>query len=116
MQRGEHDVFGVDLEKVSQGGAILAAPEAVRAQRYQFSWDPLGDTLRQYLHVIRCRDEWAGRALQGFGYVGHFGLLCRVEHVPAGAVVGFAIELLVAGYAPHIRRYAVVFLKNGLRL
>ena len=72
MQRGEHDVLGVHFEKVSQRCAILAAPEAVRAERHQLARNPLRDTLRQHLHVIRCRNKRAGRALQCLGDVRHF--------------------------------------------
>src|SRR4029077_4480537 len=39
-----------------------------------------------------------------------------VQHVPAIAIIAIAIKLLVAGHAPDIRRHAVFFLENLLRL
>src|SRR6266403_3297484 len=52
-QSGQHDMFCVDFEEVTQRSTVLTATEAIRAERQQFSRDPLRDALRQYFHVIR---------------------------------------------------------------
>ncbi len=39
-----------------------------------------------------------------------------MQHVPAIAIVAIAIKLLVAGHAPDIRRYAIFFFQDLLRL
>ena len=59
VQSREHDVLGVDFKEVAQGGAILAATEAVGAQRNQPARHPARNALRQNLHVVGCRYERA---------------------------------------------------------
>src|ERR1700691_4364761 len=116
IQGRQHNVFGIDLEEVTQGGAILAAPEAVRAERHQAAWHPPRNRLRQDFHVIRSRDEDARRTLEAAGDVRHARSLSGMKHVPALAIVGLAIQPLVAGHAPHIGGDAVFLFQNLLRL
>ena len=116
MQRGEHDVLCVHFEKISQRGTILAAPETVRAERHQLARNPLRNTVRQNLHVIRCRNERTGRALQCLSDVWHLSGLRGVQHIPAHAIGCLTIECFVTGHAPNVRRYAIVLFQNRLRL
>src|SRR5258707_1105214 len=107
MQGGKHNMLCVHFEEISQRRPILAAPETVRAERHQLARNPLSETFRQDLHVIRCRDERAARTLQRLSDVRYFCFLCRVQHNSARAIVRLAIELLVTSHAPHIHRDAV---------
>src|SRR5580658_8917726 len=85
MQRSQHDVLRIHFEEVSQRSAILAAPETICAERHQLARNPLRDTFRQYLHVIRRGDERASCAFQRLGNVGYFCFLRGMQHVPARA-------------------------------
>src|SRR5271155_4332166 len=77
----------------SVASTIFAAPKTVGAERDEFARYPLGDTFRQHLHVIRCGDERARCALQRLRNVRHLCFLCGMQHVPARAIVGIAIQL-----------------------
>src|SRR4030088_2934754 len=109
--------FASTSKKSPQGRRILAAPETVRAKRHQLARNPLSKTLRQNLHVIRCRNKRAraGRALQCLRNVWHLRLLRRVQHIPACAIVRLAIELLVTSHTPNVHRDAIVLFENFLR-
>src|SRR5206468_6653402 len=79
---------------------------------------PLRDRLRQHLHVIGGGDKRTVRAGsgEGLGHEWHLGLLAGMEHVPALTVVRIAIQVLVAGDAPDVRRDAVLLFQHLLRL
>ena len=113
----KHDERGVDLEEVAQRRAALAAAEAVGAEQVQRPRQPAVDAAGQHLHVVGGGDEDARLARRAPAVTyGTFGRLGRVQHVPALGAEAVAIQLGVAGDAPHVGGDVVLLAEDLLRL
>src|SRR5262249_54469218 len=113
-QRRQRDEAAVDLEELPEPGAILAAAEAVGAERADAPRQPPIDAVGQDLQVIGGGDDDAGRVLHRPRDGRDARRLGRVQHVPAVGRLAVAIELLVAGHAPDVGG-DVVLLEQLLR-
>src|SRR5581483_10309412 len=67
-QRPDDHVPVVDLEEIAQPRAVLAAAEAVGAERHQRARQPAVDRVGQRLDVVRRGDEHPRRLLQALGH------------------------------------------------
>ena len=58
-----------------------------------------------------------GASLQGRCHVKAFSRrFAGMQHVPAFAIVGIAVQFLVAGHAPHVGGDAIFFFQDSLGL
>src|SRR5438270_3560040 len=112
----KHDVLGIYFKEVAQSGAAFAAAEAVGAERDELSGHPLTQAFRQHFHVIGGCDKWSRSIFQHLRDIRDLGRFGRMEHVPALAIIGVAIKLLVAGDAPDVGADVVFLFQNLLRL
>src|ERR1700722_9972962 len=95
------------LEEVAKSATIFAATKPICSKRYELSRQPLCQRFRQSLHVIGCGDERSRCIFQRLSYKRNLRRLPWMEHVPAFAVVGVAIEFFITGDAPNICRHAI---------
>src|SRR5215467_15064633 len=114
VQSGKHDVLGINFKEIPQRGTVVTAAEAVSAEGDERTRNPAGDRLGQNLHVVGRGDEDTFCVFQTLTDERYLGRLPRVQHVPALAVVGFAIEALVTGDTPNVGSNAVLFFKHLL--
>src|SRR5688500_3822542 len=101
-ERRQRDVSRFDLEELAQVLPVLAAAEAVGAERADAARHPAVDRCRQHFQIIGGGDDGSLRAAEALRHVRHPRLLCRMEHVPAVARQRVAQQLVVAGDAPHV--------------
>src|SRR5215831_9748499 len=89
---------------LSQILAIVAAPEAVGAERLQPPAKPWRDLPRHHLHIIGGGDDRSFGVPENLHDKRCFGGLVRMQAIPPLDPQRLAAQLVVAGDAPYIRR------------
>src|SRR5262249_55448909 len=115
-ERRDNHVPVVHLEKIAQARAAVAPAESVGAERGHPPRQPTIDRVGQRLDVIGSRHEDPWRLFQALRHVWLVRRLPWMEHVPAFAGVSLAVQLAVAGHAPHIRTDAILRFEDLLGL
>src|SRR5262249_20999750 len=82
---------------------VLAAAEAVGAQRDDRPADPARDHIRLALEIVARGDDDALRLREAGRHVRHARLLRRMQAVPPLDAAGVMVKLGVAGAAPAVR-------------
>src|SRR5215472_8142406 len=113
-KRCRGDGFGVDLEVPAQMFAIVAASEAVRAQRHQAWTEPGRELIRNSLQVIGRGHDRPLRFLQRGDDVRSLRRFRRVQTVPALDGQSLAPQLSVTGHAPDIGGHVVLLREDAL--
>src|SRR5271155_1369447 len=114
VERGESDEARVHFKEIAEGFAVVAAAEAVGAERRDAARNPRADHVRKSFQVVGGGDEHAGRIFQHFGDVRDARLFGGVQAVPAVRLDSVGVESFVAGDAPDVGGDAVFLLENFL--
>ena len=110
--------FASTSKKSRNDARFSLRPNPSVPSAYQLSRHPLRNDFRQHLHVIRSRDQTPRCAFQHCASHTALsrGLLPDAACSNGRSRLPSRYKLLVAGYAPHIRRNAVSFFQDLLRL
>src|ERR1700735_2077658 len=115
VERGEGDGARVDLKKIAERCAVIAAAEAVGAERRDAAGNPRADHVRQSFQVVGGGDDNARSILQHLSDVRDARLFRGMQAVPAVGLDSVGVERFVAGDAPDVGGDAVFLLQNFLR-
>src|ERR1019366_5540439 len=114
-QRCRDDRLGIHLEVPPQVLAVIAAPEPIRAQRYQPPAQPRRQLVGNHLHEVGGGDDRPFRSLKGRQDVRPFLRLGWMQAVPALNGQSVAPQFVVTGYAPDVGLHTILFSQKVLR-